>query len=69
MYHISPRFIKEVEARIGDNLIEEIIEEAIDLLIEIIVKAIESMEEVEVILGEEHFKEEVIFKVDIIIIG
>ena len=27
------------------------------------------MEEVEVILGEEHFKEEVIFEVDIIIIG
>ena len=32
-------------------------------------KAIEGMEEVEVILGEENFEEEVIFKVDIIIIG
>ena len=30
-------------------------------------KAIEDMEEVEVILGEEIFEEEVIFKVDIII--
>ena len=32
-------------------------------------KAIEGMEEVEVILGEEHFEEEVILEVDIIIIG
>ena len=32
-------------------------------------KAIEGMEEIEVILGEEHFEEEVIFDVDIIIIG
>ena len=69
MYHISHRYIKEVEVRIRDNLIEEIIGEATDLLIEIIVKAIEDMEEVEVTLGEEHFKEEVIFEVDIIIIG
>ena len=67
MYLISPRYIKEVELRIRDNLIEEIIGEAIDLLIEIIVKVIEDMEEVEVILGEEHFEEEVIFEVDIII--
>ena len=56
MYLISLRYIKEVEVRIGDNLIEEIIGEAIDLLIEIVVKAIEGMEEVEVILGEEHFR-------------
>ena len=69
MYHISARFIKEVEVRIRDNLIEETIGEAIDLLIEIVVKAIEGMEEVEVILGEEYFEEEVIFEVDIIIIG
>ena len=41
---------------------------AIDLLIKIVVKAIEDMEEVEVILGEEHFKEEVTFEVDITII-
>ena len=47
----------------------EIIGEAIDLSIEVIVKVTEAMEEVEVILGEEHFKEEVIFEVDIIIIG
>ena len=69
MYLISLKYIKEVEVRIRDNLIEEIIGEAIDLLIEIVVKAIEGMEEVEVILGEEHFKEEVIFEIDIIIIG
>ena len=69
MYHISHRYIKEVEVRIGDNLIEQIIGEATDLLIEIVVKVIEGMEEVEVTLGEEHFEEEVIFKVDIIIIG
>ena len=69
MYLISLRYIKEVEVRIRDNLIEEIIGEAIDLLIGIIVKAIEDMEEVEVILGEDHFKEEVIFEVDIVIIG
>ena len=69
MYLISLRYIKEVEVRIGDNLIEEIIGEAIGLLIEIVVKVIEGMEEVEVILGEEHFEEEVIFEVDMIIIG
>ena len=32
-------------------------------------KAIEGMEEVEAILGEEHFMKEVLFEVDIIIIG
>ena len=32
-------------------------------------KGIEGMEGVEVILGEEHFEEEVIFEIDIIIIG
>ena len=69
MYLISLRYIKEVEVRIRDNLIEEIIGEAIDLLIEIVVKVIEDMEEVEVILREEHFEEEVIFEVDTIIIG
>ena len=69
MYLISLRYIKDVEVRIGDNLIEEIIGEAIDLLIEIVVKAIEGMAEVEVILGEEHFEEEVIFELNIIIIG
>ena len=67
MYLISLRYIKEVEVRIGDNLAEEIIGEVTDLLIEIIVRAIEDMEGVEVILGEEIFKEEVIFEVEIII--
>ena len=69
MYLINHKYIKEVEARTGDNLIEEIIGEATDLSIEVIVKATEGMEEVEVTLGEEHFEEEVIFEVDIIIIG
>ena len=69
MYLINHKYIKEVEAKTGDNLIEEIIGEAIDLLIEVVVQATEVMEEVEVILGEEPFEEEVIFEVDIIIIG
>ena len=67
MCHISPKYIKEVEDRIGDSLVEEVIGEAIDLLVEIATKVIEDMEEVEVIFGEAIFKEEVIFKVDIII--
>ena len=67
MYLINCKYIKEVEARTRDNLVEEIIGEAIDLLIEVVVKVIEAMEEVEVTLGEEHFKEEVIFEVDIMI--
>ena len=66
---INCKYKKEVEARIGDNLIEEIIGEATDLSIEVIVKVTEGMGEVEEILGEEHFEEEVIFEVDIIIIG
>ena len=69
MYLISCKYIKEVEVKIGDNSIEEIIGEAIDHSIEVIVKVTESMVEVEVTLGQEHFEEEVIFKVDIIIIG
>ena len=68
MYLINCKYIKEVEARTRDNLIEEIIGEAIDLSIEAVVKVTEAMEEVEVTLGEEHFEEEVIFEVDIIII-
>ena len=69
MYLINHKYINEVEARTGDNLIEEIIGEAIDLSIEVVVKVTEAMEEEEVILGEEHFEEEVIFEVDTIIIG
>ena len=68
MCHISPRFIKEVEDRIGDSLVEEIIGEVIGLLVEITMKVIEDMDVVDVIFGEEIFKEEVTFKVDIIII-
>ena len=64
---ISPRYIKEVEDRIGDSLVEEIIGEVIGPSVEIVMKAIEDMDMVEVILGEEIFEEEVIFEVDIII--
>ena len=64
---ISLRYIKEVEDRIRDSLAEEIIGEVIGLSVEIILKAIEDMDVVEVILGEEIFEEEVIFKVDVII--
>ena len=63
MCHISLRYIKEVEDRIKGSLIKETI---IDLLIEIVVKAIEDMEEVEVIFREVTFGE-AIFEVDIII--
>ena len=63
---ISLRYIKEVEDRIEDSLVEETIGEVIDLLVETIVKAIEDMEEVEVIFGEVTFGE-AIFEVNIII--
>ena len=61
-YPISPRYIKEVEDRIGISLDKEIIGENIDLLVEIILKAIEDMEEVEVTFRE------VIFEVNLIIV-
>ena len=48
---MSPRYIKEVEDRIGDSLDKEIIGEDIDLLAETVLKVIEDMEEVEVIFG------------------
>ena len=64
---ISPRYIKEVEDKIGDSLVEEIIGEVIGLSVEIAMKVIEDMDMVEVIFGEETFKEEVIFGVEIII--
>ena len=63
---ISPRYIKEVEARIKDSLVKEIIGEVIGLSVEIAMKVIEDMDEVEVIFGEAIFGE-VIFEVDIII--
>ena len=63
---ISPRYIKEVEDRIGDSLVEEVIGKVIGLSVEIIMKVIEDMDMVEVIFREEIFKEEVIFEVDII---
>ena len=65
---ISPRYIKEVEDKIRDSLVEEIIGEVIGLSVEIAMKVIKDMDVVEVIFGEEVFEEEVIFKVDIIII-
>ena len=68
MCHISPRSIKEVEDRIGDSLIEEIIGEVIGLSVEFAMKVIEGMDVAEVIIGEVIFAEEVIFKVDIIVI-
>ena len=64
---ISPRYIKEVEDKIGDSLVEEIIGEVIGLSVETAMKAIEDMDMVEVIFGEETFEEEVVFEVDIII--
>ena len=66
MCHISPRYIKEVEDRIEDSLVQETIGEVIDLLVEIAMKVTEDMDAVEVIFGEKIF-EEVIFEVDIII--
>ena len=59
--------MKGVEDRIGDRLVEEIIGEVIGLLVEIAMTVRENMDAVEVMFGEAIFKEEVIFKVDIII--
>ena len=56
MYLISLRYIKEVEDRIGDSLVEKIIGEVIGPSVEIVMKAIEDMDMVEVILGEEIFR-------------
>ena len=68
MCHISHRFIKEVEDRIADSLMEGIIGEDIGLIIEIVMMAIEVMDMVEVILGEVILEEDIIIEVDIIII-
>ena len=68
MCPISPRFIKEVEDRIRDSLVEEITGEVIGLSVEIAMKVIEDMDMVEVVFREELFKEEVTFEVEIIII-
>ena len=67
MYLISPRYIKEVEDRIRDSLIKEIIGEVIGLSVETAMKVTEDMDMVEVIFGEAIFEEMVIFEVDIII--
>ena len=64
---ISPRYIKEVKDKITDSSVEKIIGEVIDLSVETAMKVTEDMDVVEVIFGEAIFKEEVIFKVDIII--
>ena len=63
----KPRYIKEVEDKIGDSLVEEINREVIGLSGEIAMKVLEDMDVVEVIFREETFEEEVIFEVDIII--
>ena len=68
MCHTSPRFIKEVEGRIEDSLVEEIIGEVIGPMIEIVMMVIEDMDVVEVILGEVIFEEDITFEVDIIMI-
>ena len=67
MCHISPRFIKEVEDRIRDNLVEGITGEVIDLSVEMVMKVVEDMDIVEVVFGEEIFKDGIIFEVEIII--
>ena len=64
---ISPRYIKEVEDRIGDSLVKEIIGEVLGLLVEIAMLVTDNMDVVEVIFGEAIFEEEIIFEVDIII--
>ena len=59
--------MKEVEDRIRDSLIEEIIGEVLGLLVEIATSVTDNMDVVEVIFGEAIFEEEIIFEVDIII--
>ena len=59
---ISLRYIKEVEDRNKDSLVEEIFGEVIGPPVETAMKVIEEMDVVEVIFGEEIFKEEVIFR-------
>ena len=53
---ISLRYIKEVEDRIRDRLVEEIIGEEIGPSVEIIMKAIEDMDVVEVIFRRGNFQ-------------
>ena len=64
---ISPRYNKEVEDKITDSSVQEIIGEVIGLSVEIAMKVTEDMDAVEVVFREAIFKEEVIFKVDLII--
>ena len=65
---INLRFIKEVEDRIRDSLVEEITGEDIGLTVEIVMMVIEDMDMVEIILGEVIFEEDIIIEVDIIMI-
>ena len=65
MCHISPRYIKEVEARIGDSLVKEVIGEVIGLSVEIAMKVTEDMNAVEIIFRAAIFGE-AIFVVDIL---
>ena len=53
---ISPRYIKEVEDRIKDSLIEETIGEVMGLSVEIAMKLTEDMDAVEVILERQFSK-------------
>ena len=64
---IIPKYIKEVEDKIKDRLVEETIGEVKGLSVEIARKVLEDMDMVEVIFGEAIFEEEVILEVDIII--
>ena len=59
MCHISLRYIKEVDDRIRDSLVEEIIGRVISLLVKVVMKVIEDLEEVEVIFEEVIFGEEI----------
>ena len=68
MCHISHRFIKKVEDRIRDSLMEGIIGEDIGLIIGIVIMVIEDMDMVEVILGMVVLEEDIIIEVDIIMI-
>ena len=52
---ISPRYIREVEDKIADSSVEEIIGEVIGLSVEIALKVTEDRDAVEVIFGEANF--------------
>ena len=52
---ISPRYIREVEDRIGDSLVEETHGEVIGPLVEIVMKVTEDVDVVEVISRRGNF--------------